>query len=302
MTQIVPLQPGLSSVVTSGPQYGVRYVLIGADGGRVVFNDPTDADYVGMLTNITGLDSADVRESADDLIGDDGGIHGPFFYGRRPIVLEGQIDNTPSPFYTDGSGAPLASNAIRNLRMTRLQRATNAMRSDMQMRWAPEGGVEQMLNVRRQQPLRISGAFNKTFQAAMVAADPRIYAAALQEVRMNPNTPTTLVNAGTMRTPPVTTVFGPTAGTMTGMEIRNGSSGQNVIFASGYALAPGQQIIVDFGNKTVLREGGTNIYDQVIFASSSWLQLEPGDNIIQLVATGTTTNASMIVRWQDAWV
>lgn len=302
MTRIVPVQPGLSSVVASGPQYGVKYTLTGPAGARAVFNDSSDMDYVGFLSNVSGLDSPDVRESADDLIGDDGGVHGLFFHGRRPIVLEGQIDNRPSPYYVDGAGTMLSSNAIRNVRMTKLQRVTNALRSDMQMRWQPDGGVEQYVNVRRQQPLRIAGAFNKTFQAAVVAADPRIYATAIDEARFVVNVEQTVNNGGTMRTPPVATIFGPTSGTMTGIEIHNHTTGEYIVFAPTYALAPGQYIVVDFANKTVMRESGTNIYDKLVFASSTWFQVEAGDNILAYHGTGTTTGTSMVLRWQDAWV
>lgn len=494
MTQIVPVAPGFSEVVASGPQYGVKYVLTGmqGDGTRVVFNDPQDADYVGMLTNISGLDSPDVRESADDLIGDDGGVHGNFFHGRRPIVLEGMIDNRPSfwmareratilrtnlftnPVFatalapvaaantpvslvqssslpgtpplgittgfflsvnnnSDATWAnvpltlgktytwslyaysPAASAAViglenpytgaitdqggitwikqipaardtwerlavtftatdtvgnfrvgnvgssangyftgwmleetpdlqnffapsvgngppsfrsswtgtanaststynqievvpydaaeaRNLRMTALQRVTNAMRKDMQMRWQVQGGVEQMLMLRRQQPLRISGGFNKSFQAALVAADPRIYASAIQEVRMNVGVQTTIRNNGSIRTQPVATIFGPTTGTMTAIELHNHSTGEFFVFAPAYGLTSGQYIVIDFANKTVTRESGANIYDQVQFASTLWWQLEPSDNLIELHGSGTTTNANCVLRWQDAWV
>lgn len=509
MTQIVPVAPGFSEVVASGPQYGVKYVLTGmqGDGVRVVFNDPADADYVGVLTNISGLDSPDLRESADDLIGDDGGIHGNFYHGRRPIVLEGMIDNrphaihselvgttvlhenlvpnpswntdtqlnaasstlirslgtgnpygevthnamtgttsaiyygaaagaigtagipviagqtysarvkswavsysagtitsiqlrirwydsagttitddtlqtstnpglgafisqsgtatapanaayanvltyavvsvsggnlvfrsddallvkeaTPPTFFTGGTSptfqepsytrwtgtanlstsqwvavenVEFTPNRVRNIRMTALQRVTNAMRKDMQMRWQPEGGVEQVLYLRRQQPLRITGAYNKSFQAGLVAADPRIYASAIQETRMNPGVQTTVRNNGSIRTQPVATIYGPTTGTMTGIELHNHTTGEYFVFAPAYALASGQYIVIDFANKTVTRENGTNIYDQVQFASSVWWQIEPGDNLIELHGTGTTTNANCVLRWQDAWV
>jgi hypothetical protein len=302
MTQIVPVSPGLSSVIVSGPQYGVKYTLTGPDGARVVFNDKTDANYVGFLSNISGLDSPDVRESADDLIGDDGGVHGLFFYGRRPIVIEGYIDNTPSPYLADSDGNVLTENGVRNARMTMLQRVTNAMRRDLEIRWQPEGGVEQMVRVRRQQPLRIAGAYNKSFQAALVAADPRIYGTAINEIRFDPNVDSTATNKGTMRTPPTATVYGPTSGTMTGIEIHNHTTGEYIVFAPSYALAPGQYIVVDFVNKTITRESGLNIYDKLVFASSTWFQIEPGDNTIAVHGTGTTTGASMVLRWQDAWV
>jgi hypothetical protein len=535
MTRIVPLVPGLSTVVASGPQYGVKYTLVGPDGGRAVFNDPSDNDYVGVLSNISGLDSPDLRESADDLIGDDGGVHGNFYHGRRPIVIEGQIDNRPGaihsellptgelytnlvtnpsaevtdigslgsvsgsstgltaatyarvggslsslqhlgtftmqytvhrndsvsivggstltgtsgipvtagnwygarvwarwgqqdtaintsqcriywynssgsqisssngpgitqgvgqgqfryvaaqapagatfaavryifatnnttgldkfyslwtdgyalfdlgssapantdaattdadvpqyfdgtfqpgiqePYYTDWTGAahastsrkiyvvntPFTEGRVRNIRSTAIQRASNAMRTDAELRWQVEGGVEQTVRVRRQQPTRITGGFNKQFQIALVAADPRIYASAIKEETFSPNVLESVENSGTMSTPPTVTIFGPSTGTMNTIEVHNHSTGEFLVLAPAYALGVGQSIIIDFANKTIQRETGTNIYDQIVFASSSWWQLAPGPNNIEYHASGTTTNSTMVLRWQDAWV
>jgi hypothetical protein len=155
------------TMIGTGLQIETKYVLTGPDGTRVVFNDHTDPDYVGRMTNITGLDSPEVRESAEDLVEFDGGVHGAFYYGRRPVVIEGLI-------YDHGSVAN------RNDRMARISRASNAMRGDALLAWTPDGGVPMFTSLRRQQPLRFAGGWNKTFQMSMVAADPRIYSAALK--------------------------------------------------------------------------------------------------------------------------
>jgi len=286
MTQIVVVQPGPDTIVPSGPQYGVKYTLTNPDGLRCVFNDPGDADYVGWLTNISGLDSPDVREAADDLVGDDGGIHGSFYYGRRPVVLEGGIDSRPD-------------NMERNIRLTRLARASNAMRSDSSLRWMPDGGVEQEIKVRRQQPLRISGGYNKTFQLSVVAADPRIYSAQIKEHVILPSVHDDEVeNIGTMDTPPFLSVTGPA----TAIEVHNHTTGEFIVFAPAYSITAGQRIDLDAAERTVKRETGANIYGQLTFASTTWFQLVPGMNVIALHATGTTAATSLTVRWRDAWV
>jgi hypothetical protein len=165
-----------SIIVPSGPEFGVPYVLTAADGQRAVFNDEADPDYVGMLTDISGFDSPEVRENADDLVEMDGGLHGDFYYGRRPITLEGQIMHNGDPF-------------LRNMQVAKLQRASSALREDATLIWTPSGGVQQYMNLRRQQPLRITGGFNKTFQLSMVASDPRIYSTALHSNQADTGTP-----------------------------------------------------------------------------------------------------------------
>jgi hypothetical protein len=285
MTQVLFVSPGQSNVIASGPQYGVKYTLTAPDGARCVFNDPEDTDFVGWLTDLTGLDSPDLREAADDLVGDDGGVHGDFFYGRRPIVISGQIESRPD-------------NISRNVRMTTLQRASNVTRTDAVLRWAPEGGVEQTISVRRQQPLRITGGYNKQFQLALVAADPRIYSAAVNEAIIAPNTHSDLINHGTMRTPPSVTLFGPA----TAIEVHNHATGAFVVFATGFTVSAGQTLTIDFRNRTVFLNGTTNKYDQVTFGTTTWWEMAPGVSNIGWHATGTTGASSMAIQWQDAWV
>lgn len=152
--------------VPSGPQTGVKYVLTGPEGTRAVFNDTTDPDYVGMIEDIPGLDSPEIRENAENLVGMDGGIHGEFFFGRRPITITGQIINVVSP-------------QDRNEKMTKLLQATNALRADATLEWTPSGGEPQFIKIRRQQAVKIKGGWVKEFQIALVSADPRIYSTAL---------------------------------------------------------------------------------------------------------------------------
>lgn len=286
MTRIITVEPGQSEVVASGPQFGVKYSLVGSDGSRSVFNDMEDMDYVGWLTNISGFDSPEVREAADDLVGDDGGVHGNFFYGRRPIVLEGMIDPRPD-------------NTERNKRMTALQRASNAMRQDSILRWMPEGGIEQFLRVRRQQPLRITGAYMKSFQLSLVSSDPRIYGAAIKEKILAPNDHDEIIsNVGTMGSPPEISIDGPA----TAIEIHNHTNGKYIVFAPAYAITSTQRLDIDFTSRTVTREDGSNVYGQIQFASTNWWDVEPGDNQVAWHANGTSANSALAIRWRDAWI
>lgn len=163
-------------IVPSGPEFGVPYVLTNADGQRAVFNDETDPDYVGVLTDVSGFDSPEVRENSDDLVEMDGGLHGDFYYGRRPVTLEGQIMHN-------------GDTTLRNMQIAKLQRASSALRDDASLVWTPDGGVQQYVNLRRQQPLRVTGGFNKTFQLSMVASDPRIYSTALHGSQVSAGIP-----------------------------------------------------------------------------------------------------------------
>lgn len=147
----------------AGPEYAAKYTLTGPDGTVAVFNDSTSPNFVGSLSpESSGLDSADVRESAVDAVEEDGGVHGNFYYGRRPVVLQGTIIAT--------------SAEDRNKKAAKLQAASNAMRGDATLKWTPAGGEELELKLRRQQPVRITKGFVKEFQIPMVSATATINA------------------------------------------------------------------------------------------------------------------------------
>lgn len=147
---------------------------------RAVFNDSTDVDFVGMLSPETsGLDSAEVREDAQDATEADGGVHGNFFYGRRPVILQGTV--------------LASSKAARATQIAKIKRASNALRADATLTWTPSGGSEVTLKLRRQQPVRFSKGFVKDFMIPLVSADAYIKGASVKTVYSAGRTITTAV-------------------------------------------------------------------------------------------------------------
>ncbi len=106
-------------------EIGAEYALTNAaNSSAAVFNNQFHPLYSGMLTEVSGLDSPDVRESAEELAQADGGSHGYFYFGRRPIVLNSRIFGHTSI-------------VARNIMMDRIRRASLAMRSDSVLSWKP---------------------------------------------------------------------------------------------------------------------------------------------------------------------
>lgn len=290
----------------TGPQYSAIYILTGPDNTRAVFNDQTDPDFVGVLTEITGLDSPDVRENADDLVQMDGGIHGDFFYGRRPVVLSGIVLN------------PLSADE-RNVRMTKLMQASNAMRDDAILSWTLENNNQQFLSVRRQQPLRITGNWQKEFQCSLVAADPRIYSTTLNQVTTAASAVSSNVgrqydkeydtdyggtavagglvisNDGNGMTYPILTVSGPG----TNPQILNATTGESINVI--YTLGSGEYLTIDTLNRTVLLNDASSRYGSVDFVTTEWWGLVPGLNDIRQGWT-SQSGASLTVQWRNAWL
>jgi hypothetical protein len=112
---------------------GAFYRLTNPNGAVATFNDQLDPNYVGMLNEVTGLDSPEVRESADELVESDGGTHGNFYFGRRPVVLSGRVF---------GHGTVLE----RNIRLDRARRASMALRSDSTLSWFPSKSITNLIS------------------------------------------------------------------------------------------------------------------------------------------------------------
>jgi Phage tail protein len=147
-----------------GVEWATKYTLIGPDGTIAVFNDSTDPNFVGILSpESSGLDSPEVREDAQDSTEADGGVHGNFFYGRRPVLLQGTII--------------AISAAQRNERVSKLLRASNAMRKDATLKFKPLGATSEVeLKLRRQQPARITKGYVKDFFLPLVSASAAMVA------------------------------------------------------------------------------------------------------------------------------
>lgn len=270
----------------TGPETGIKYTLESAEGYEAVFNDPTDPFYVGSLTRVTGLDSPEVRENTAELVEADGGVHGNFWYGRRPVIVEGQIRGDDA--------------TERNERLTRLRRASDAMREDAELTFTPSGSIEQFIAVRRQQPLRLDGGVIKDYQLALVAADPRIYSTAEQAVTVAHSTNQSCENQGSAPTPPVFRVSGPSSGTATGPTV---SLGGAEIALPGLSLTSGTWVDIDTKNRTVVDNTGASRYSTVDFVGTSWFDLLPSTNLVRLDwDSGTLTSSTLRITWRDAWV
>lgn len=308
-----------------GVEYGQKMTLTGPDGTVAVFNDTSDPNFVGSLdpANSSGLDSPDVRENADDLVQMDGGVHGDFFYGRRPLTLGGRVHGH-------------TSTTQRNLRLDLLKRATNALRpvalgsgpaaaqGNSRLSWTPSGGVPVFIDVRRQQPLRVTAGWVKEFQAQMVAADPRFYSQTLHSsttaglaasgsagvsfnVQFGINFPSatpaaslSLLNDGSTTTNPTFYINGP----CTNPAVYNATTGKSITFA--YTLAANEGLVVDTQNRLVYYGTRTNITNLATSPSSEGgtKAFNSGPNWpTTAVATGTGGVTSFVGsnHLQHAW-
>lgn len=273
-----------------------------------MFNHALDPDFVGYLTEIGGLDSAEVREASEDIPGWDGAEHGPFYAGRRPVTLEGFV-------HVDG-----ITPTIRNSRVDKLLRATLALRADATLKWQESGGVGRQVSLRRQSPTRITGRRPKNFLVAMVAADPRVVSQALHSdtvaasaaAQAGFNFPLnfpldftefvgatasiSVTNAGNGDAIPSFVVTGP----ILNPRIENLTTGKELRLA--YNLGAGETLTLDGQERTILLNGTIDRYSALDFSASEWWTLEPGANTVRLQATASSSPAGLAITWRDTWL
>lgn len=299
-------------VAGSGPihpltvEVGRPYAIVGPDGTRASFNDRDDADFVGFLNGedgITGLERAGVRESADDLPDADGGVHGAFRYSRLTFTLKGLVSHEPL-----GALAGWTEAQVRAERISRLMRATDAMRADSLLLWTPSSAPPVRVAFRQQQPTRITGRRPKAFliagvseTAAIEAQDTDTLLIPIAETDQQLGTyggTATAVNNGAAEAWPVITI---PAGLVNPI-ITNHRYGRSLVLFSVLGLAAGTEtFVIDTDpRRRTITVNGVPKYSALYWPGSNWFPLGPGDNVLEVTAeAGNVLNVT--VEWRQAW-
>lgn len=279
----------MPTYVQWAPQFGCKYSLIASDGSTAVFNDDTNANYVGALNEVSGLDSPEVRESAQDLVEADGGQHGNFWRGRRPIVLSGIVFNH-------------ATLTQRDQRLDKLRNVVGKMyRTDGELQWSnnPVGTYPTMRCwVRLQQPLRISGGWNKEFQVPLVSQYPQIFGTSGNNSAVTASGPTGVLvaNQGDYPYYPLVYVYGPSTNPLVGNFTHS-----EIFYTTGLTVASGETLRINmFTHSADFIAGartGQSANRYIDFANTvSWPAVYPDNNGFYLTGGGTFQ-----VYWVDSW-
>lgn len=262
---------------------GAVYTLTGPDGTVATFNVPSDANYVGMLKEVTGLDSAEVRESTSDLVEADGGAHGSFYYGRRPIVLNCVV-----------FGSPTLDD--RTARIDRARRASNAVRADATLQWKPSDWatrpyIEVFTTVRRQQPFRETGAWVKELQIPLVSEYSTIQSVSTVTV----NTGVASENRGNYPAYPIIEITGASGNPTV-------SDGTRTFRTTGLTLAGGEKVKFDMlthtGVFTAGARNGQSANRYIDFSTTQWPYLS-GNGTSQTFAL--TGSGSATITYRHTW-
>lgn len=288
-------------------EFNAVYSLTGPDGSVATFNVPTDPNYVGMLKEITGLDSPDVRESASELVEADGGAHGSFYLGRRPIVMTVAVFGH-------------ATLADRTLRIDRARRASAALRGrpgatlpanptylqyaawngDAVLQWKPSDWatrayIEVFTPVRRQQPFRETGQWVKELQIPLVSEYATIQSVDTVTVAAG----VAAENRGNYPAFPVVEITGASSNPTVSDGTR---TFRTTGLSAGSALASGEKVKFDFLTHTgVFTSGaraGQSANRYIDFSTTQWPFLS-GYNTSQTFTLGG--GGTLSVTYRHTW-
>lgn len=271
------------------PQIGCKYTLTGAAGTVAVFNDPLDSNYVGMLADITGLDGPEIRESSEDLVEADGGVHGAFYFGRRPIVLTARVFGHVSELEREG-------------RVAKAKRAFNeSLRSDATLSWQniPTASYPSMFtNVRAQSRFIETGGWVKELTISLVSQYAPVFSLAQNStsVGAGPHTPE---NKGSYPAFPLIRITGASTNPQISMP---GPSPSRIIKTAGLTLAAGETVEIDTLNHTAAfiagARNGQSANRYIDFTNTTyWPYIDAASSQQFTLAGGGTFQ----LLWRDTW-
>jgi hypothetical protein len=300
-------------------QHGIPYRLTGPDGTVVVFNDPTDPDFIGYLdadNGITGLlDSPDVREGYFDKPEAHGGVQTRNLYSRRVGTLQGVI--LPEPNWL-----------TYNQRESSLKRASRGLEGSAPsiLTWTPDGRDTMMMRLYRQGKIAISGRRPKNFVVPLSSPDAFLVSAALnsQGVSLEEESGdagfsspiksplgtvykatahVAIINAGDAEAWPEFIIKGPIINPL----VVNDTTGLKWQLTCN--LGAGESLYINSFNRTVLLKSTEETtalvnrysYFAANFSTNTWWPLEPGANDVRVLPTPFVSGAAATVLWRDSW-
>lgn len=253
--------------------------------------NPTAAERY-KVTDIGGLDDADVRDSREVYAMRDGEFALPSFYAGRTITLTGYIQ-------------------AKNLR--RLREMANALRAAMSdisverpliFRAYPAEGEHTgdiYLMARKGAPLQLKddfdptvGRFRMSFMATFRASDPVFVSADPGAATASPGgAPLSITNQGTWYNWPTIQITGP----VNDLIVYNTANGDQLALQSD--VASGEVWTIDQQARTIKNASGTSQYSAINLLSTTWVRIVPGLNEVNLDGSGAGT---VTLTWRHAWL
>ena len=290
-----------------GHEINAVYTIENAGNGvTAVLNDPTDDNYVGLMTDLKGPWPS-VRGGDSDRPGGDGALRGPRKNASRYWTCEGIIEAWPP--------------TTRNERIDRLTLACDALDDDATIKWTDAAGVDkQVMYLRLESEHEVGDTIPKKFMFVMRSTDHRVFSQTLHEesatfealssggvifpivfpVVFGAGVLTaqmTVTNAGNQPTPPIVRIDGPALNP----RVYNATVDASMVID--YDIPAGEYITIDrYADYPVTLNGSGNIYRAFDEVNSEWWELAPGDNDIRLYCDSFSDGSGATVYWRDGYL
>lgn len=246
-----------------------------------------------FLDDWGGLGAPDVRQVRSPLPRRHGAVDSTSLYGPRVMPLRGWCGQVPGSA-TDAAAAVAAFDALK-ARLTPetshvavIRRHGRSADERMTVRVAGDVGIVEVS----------PGGTLIRWGVELVAPDPRLYEdPEVTAQRTGAGAFTATVAGGTVKTPPIIEVVGPTnLGTLT---ITNTTTAEDVVLTNVQALAAAAVMTVDMNARTVFHHLAYHP-ENVVPASTNWWALGLGANTITVAGTALQASTVVRARWRPA--
>lgn len=251
------------------------------------------AASVGLTSENLGS-GPEPRTSTDGRPSRDGSVNRTRYWGPRLVELVGYVQG--------------ADRAERTATLEALRNAFT-LREPHALTFTPAGMAERTLDV------VVASRFDAPIEGdppviawsvVLEAPDPRMYGEA-HFVSYHPFTdPNVLAtNEGAAPVPVVLSLLGSGPGDITA--VRNDTTGEEIAFDPVLLIGAGGsrigELTVDTGAQTVTNEETGFPAPEVLDVSGTiWWELQPGDNLVEVVGTFASDGLVLQVDWRDGWL
>ena len=248
-----------------------------------------------LVTNIGGLEDADVRDSREVNPGYHGETAFPGYYGGRTITLTGKVI-TKTIF------------KLRDMQQALRRAFINLDRELPLVFRAATPDLDMMIYCRKSQSLqmadeqRTANHFERAFLLTLRASNPRFLSSVrvLDELGFSTATYDAVglspTNDGNALAQPTIELTGP----MTGLVLFNENDGQRLSLVS--AVPPGEVWVYDTARRMMFRQSDSANRFMYLDVNSDWFEIPPGSNNIRVTATGLTTASKVSIGFRNTWM
>ncbi len=281
---------------------------VGTDSGKL-FGINTEID----VPSVEGLEALAVRSGTRDFPRDDGAIPGLHIANRKTVI-----------FSLEAIGDSEHQSLLDKMGINRI--------AEGELHWKYPDQTQKFVRARVFSRTNRIDAFTVGRIPLLVAfevADPRVYDTVLEDETINIHSPApegidfeidfgvdfalfggggfdvVATNDGNARAYPLVRFFGPVSGTCTAVKLLNRTTGTDLELST--TILTGQTLTADMdarqrgtGTRIIDLAGASRYGDWVLPRDTFFLQ--PGDNVLRLEITGTSTDVFAVVNWRDTYL